>query len=180
MSNDPLMTPAEAKRRHKASKVQELALQGLTQGEIGKRVGMSQRGVGLLLARLTGGKAVKKAATSAQRQARAVTAAAALGASTGLPAAPEAIRRRAPGAGRKPAGDGGERVQDYPSVMLRLPVPTLALLKAAAKVQGVPAWRLVNEAVLASIGALKGADAEDVRRMAEREAERLAAKHGGK
>jgi len=181
MNNDPLVTPAEAKRRQKAIKVQELALQGLTQGEIGKRVGMSQRGVGLILARLSGGKAgkaVRKAATSAQRQARAVTAAAALGAPEAFPAAPEAIRRRAPGAGRKPAGDGGERVQDYPSVMLRLPVATLAKLKAAAAVQGVSAWRLINAAVLAYIDALTGSEAEDVRRLARREAERLAAKYG--
>ena len=76
MNNDHTVTPAEAKRRQRVLKVQALALEGLTQGEIGKRVGMSQRGVGLILARLSGGKAVRKAATSAQRQARAVTAAA--------------------------------------------------------------------------------------------------------
>lgn len=184
MNNDPLVTPAEAKRRQRVLKVQALALEGLTQGEIGKRVGMSQRGVGLILARLSGGgKAAKKAATSAQRQARAVTAAAALGAPTAFPAAPTAlpaaIRRRAPGAGRKPAGDDGERVKDYPTVMLRLPVATLAQLKAAAAVRGVPAWRLINEAVLAFVEGLTGAEAEDVRRLAKREAERLAAKHGG-
>jgi len=63
--------------------------------------------------------------------------------------------------------------------MLRLPVPTLAKLKAAAVVRGVPAWRLINEAVLAYVETLTGAEAEDVRRLAKREAERLIAKHGG-
>lgn len=58
-------------------------------------------------------------------------------------------------------------------MMLRLPVATLAKLKAAAAVQGVPSWRVINAVVLAS------AEAEDVRRMAKREAERLKVKHGG-
>lgn len=94
-----------------------------------------------------------------------------------VPVAPEAIRRRAPGAGRKPAGDGGERVRDYPVVMLRLPVATLAKLKGAAAVRGVPVWRLIDAAVLAYIDAVTGAEAEDMRRMAKREAERLKVKH---
>ena len=179
MNNDHTVTPAEAKRRQRVLKVQALALEGLTQGEIGKRVGMSQRGVGLILARLSGGKAVRKAATSAQRQARAVTAAAALGAPVAVPVAAEAIRQRAPGAGRKPAGTGGERVRDYPAVMLRLPVATLAKLKALAAVRGVPIWRLIDAAVLAFVAAVPGDEAEDVRRLAKREAERLKVKHQG-
>ena len=172
------ITPAEDKRRQRALKVKALALEGLTQGEIGTRVGLSQRGVGLILARLSGGKAVRKAATSAQRHARAVTAAAALGAPVAVPVAAEAIRQRALGAGRKPAGDGGERVRDYPAVMLRLPVATLAKLKALAAVRGVPIWRLIDAAVLAFVAAVPGDEAEDVRRLAKREAERLTTKHG--
>ena len=85
--------------------------------------------------------------------------------------------KRAPGAGRKPAGADGVRVRDYPGLMLRLPVPTLAKLKALSAVRGVPIWRLVDAAVLASVEALKGADAEDVRRLAKREIERLEAKY---
>lgn len=81
-----------------------------------------------------------------------------------------------PGAGRKPAGDGGGRVRDYPGLMLRLPVETLARLKALSAVRGVPIWRLVDGAVLASIEALKGAEAEDVRRLTKWEAPRLRAK----
>lgn len=49
-------------------------------------------------------------------------------------------------------------------MMLRLPVATLVKLKAAAAVEGVPSWRVINAVVLAS------AEAEDVRRMANGEA----------
>ncbi len=82
-----------------------------------------------------------------------------------------------PGAGRKPAGAGGVRVKDYPGLMLRLPVPTLARLKAVSKVRGIPIWRCVDEAVNAYVDALRGRDAEDTRRMAAREAGSLRAKH---
>lgn len=86
-------------------------------------------------------------------------------------------KRRAPGAGRKPGGVDGRRVRDYPPVMLRLPVDTLARLKALAAVQGVPVWRVVETAVLAVIDAQTGADAATARRLAKREAKRLRLKH---
>lgn len=86
-------------------------------------------------------------------------------------------KRRAPGAGRKPGGVDGRRVRDYPPVMLRLPVDTLARLKALAAVQGVPVWKVVETAVLAVIDAQTGADAATARRLAKREAERLRVKH---
>jgi hypothetical protein len=172
MNNDTTgFTKAEERRRQRALRVQALSLEGFTQAEIAKRVGLTQRGVGKILARLTGGRQPGKAVT---RKARAVAAAAALGAPV---AAPEAIRRRAPGAGRKPSGDGGERVRDYPPVMLRLPVPTLAKLKALAAVRGVPVWRLIDAAVLAYVQGLKKDEAEDVRRLERRELERLRARY---
>ena len=62
--------------------------------------------------------------------------------------------------------------------MLRLPVATLAKLKALAAVRGVPIWRLIDAAVLAFVAAVPGDEAEDVRRLAKREAERLTTKHG--
>ena len=86
-------------------------------------------------------------------------------------------RKRAPGAGRKPAGEGVALVRDYPTVMLRLPVATLAQLKALAAVRSVPVWRTIDAAVLAYVEALTGAEAEDVRRLAKREAGRLKAKY---
>jgi hypothetical protein len=39
------LTQAEERRRQRALKVQALALEGLTQAEIGKRVNLSQRGL---------------------------------------------------------------------------------------------------------------------------------------
>jgi hypothetical protein len=174
MNNSSGLTAAEDKRRQRALKVQALALEGLTQAEIGKRVGLTQRGVGVILSRLSGGKPAKRARSEAQSQARAVVAAVALG----VPVASNApVRHRAPGAGRKPAGEGGVRVRDYPTVMLRLPVATLASLKALAAVRGVPIWRVIDAAVLAFVDAVPGADAQDVRRLAKRELERLKAKH---
>ena len=87
------------------------------------------------------------------------------------------VRKRAPGAGRKPAGEGVELVREYPTVMLRLPVATLAQLKALAAVRSVPVWRTIDAAVLAYVEALTGAEADDVRRLAKREAGRLKAKY---
>jgi hypothetical protein len=168
------LSPAEAKRRDKALKVQTLALEGLTQAEIGKRVGMSQRGVGLLLKRLAPGRAPKRAITAAQAQARAATAAAVLGVPVAEPV--REVRRRAPGGGRKPSGADGAKVSDYPAVMFRLPAATVASLKALALVRGVPMWRLVDEAVSGYVGAVRGDEAEDMRRLAKRQLERLEAK----
>jgi hypothetical protein len=75
--------------------------------------------------------------------------------------------------GRPPSGAAGERVADYPQLTTRIPPPTLAKLKAWSKVTGLPAWRLVADAVEAAVDRLEGHDAEDVRRMARREASRL-------
>lgn len=168
------ITPAEEKRRLRALKVQALALEGLTQKEIGKRVGMSQRGVGLILARLAPGRPAKKAITEAQTQARAAAAAAVLGVPEPEPR--RDVRRRAPGGGRKPSGADGAKVSEYPAVMFRLPAATVAHLKALAMVRGVPQWQLVNEALNTYLGTVRGDDAHDMKRLAKRELERLEAK----
>lgn len=49
--------------------------------------------------------------------------------------------------GRPPLGARGERVSDYPQVMIRLPVETKALLDALSGVTGTPIWRLIDQAV---------------------------------
>jgi hypothetical protein len=77
-------------------------------------------------------------------------------------------RKRAPGAGRKPEGEGGTRVADYRRVAVRLPAGTDAKLRAWSAVTNVPVWKLVAEAVEAAVSALDGADAADVRRLARR------------
>lgn len=86
-------------------------------------------------------------------------------------------RKRAPGGGRKPAGDGGVRVRDLPGLQLRLPVYTVARLKALSAARGVPVWRLVDSACRAYLGALRGLEAGEVGRRAKREATRLRAKY---
>jgi hypothetical protein len=49
--------------------------------------------------------------------------------------------------GRPPAGDGGERVKDYPQVSFRLPKSARDKLVALSKVRKQPQWRLIVESV---------------------------------
>jgi len=49
--------------------------------------------------------------------------------------------------GRPPAGDGGERVKDYPQVSFRMPQPSRDKLIALSKVRQTPQWRLLVESV---------------------------------
>lgn len=76
------------------------------------------------------------------------------------------------GPGRPPAGYDGHAVRDYPRVMLRVPPTTAARLRAWSDVSGIPAWRLITDAIEAALAQLQGADAEDVRRLAKRYVER--------
>jgi predicted DNA-binding protein len=78
------------------------------------------------------------------------------------------------GIGRPPGGASGERVRDYPKVMLRLPPETAARLKAWRDISGRPAWQLIAESIEAAISQLEGADAGDVRRLAKRYLRRYA------
>jgi hypothetical protein len=84
-------------------------------------------------------------------------------------------RKRAPGGGRPPEGEGGVRVADYPRLAVRVPPATAARLRAWADVSGVPAWKLVAESVDAAVSRLEGVDATDVRRLASRYAKRYRA-----
>ena len=49
--------------------------------------------------------------------------------------------------GRPPAGDGGERVKDYPQVSFRLPRNVRDKLLALSAVREQPQWRLIVESV---------------------------------
>lgn len=49
--------------------------------------------------------------------------------------------------GRPPVGARGERVSDYPQVMIRLPHETKETLEALSGLTGTPVWRLIDEAV---------------------------------
>lgn len=86
------------------------------------------------------------------------------------------VRRRAPGGGRKPAGADGVKVSDYPAVLVRLPAATVASLRALAMVRGVSVSRVVDAAVGGYLATVHGDDAQDMRRLARREHERLEAK----
>jgi hypothetical protein len=49
--------------------------------------------------------------------------------------------------GRPATGVRGERVSDYPQVMIRLPQPTKDALDALSGATGTPIWRLIDLAV---------------------------------
>lgn len=49
--------------------------------------------------------------------------------------------------GRPATGMRGERVSDYPQVMIRLPQPTKDALDALSGATGTPIWRLIDLAV---------------------------------
>lgn len=85
-------------------------------------------------------------------------------------------RKRAPGGGRKPAGDRGEKVSEYPAQIFRMPIRTLAPLRALAIVRGVPLWRLMDDAARAYLDRVRGTEAEQVNALAKQEAARLRAK----
>jgi predicted DNA-binding protein len=49
--------------------------------------------------------------------------------------------------GRPPSGARGEKVSDYPQVMIRLPHDTKDVLDALSGLTGTPVWRLIDQAV---------------------------------
>lgn len=49
--------------------------------------------------------------------------------------------------GRPPVGARGEKVSDYPQVMIRLPQETKDVLDALSGLTGTPVWRLIDAAV---------------------------------
>src|SRR5688572_29042764 len=62
-------------------------------------------------------------------------------------ARPAIINLKPRRAGRPPTGPHGERVSQYPPVMIRLPGPTKQLLEALRAVSGRPVWDIVNTAL---------------------------------
>jgi hypothetical protein len=50
-------------------------------------------------------------------------------------------------AGRPASGPSGQKVSEYPQVMIRLPRQTKATLEALSAATGVPVWQLVDRAV---------------------------------
>ena len=56
-------------------------------------------------------------------------------------------RRKTVRMGRPPVGSDGEKVSEYPQVMIRLPHETKATLDALSGLTGTPIWRLIDQAV---------------------------------
>ena len=65
-----------------------------------------------------------------------------------------ATKKNASRIGRPATGVRGERVSDYPQVMIRLPQPTKDALDALSGATGTPIWRLIDVAVESYIKAL--------------------------
>ena len=60
-------------------------------------------------------------------------------------------RRKSGRLGRPPVGTDGEKVSEYPQVMIRLPRETKATLDARSGLTGTPIWRLIDQAVAAYV-----------------------------
>jgi hypothetical protein len=60
--------------------------------------------------------------------------------------------------GRRPVGLHGEKVSEYPQVMIRLPHQTKITLDALSGLTGTPIWRLVDQAVDVYVQALPEAE----------------------
>jgi hypothetical protein len=58
-----------------------------------------------------------------------------------------AIKKPARPRGRRPVGLHGEKVSEYPQVMIRLPHQTKMTLDALSGLTGTPIWRLVDQAL---------------------------------
>ena len=67
--------------------------------------------------------------------------------------------------GRPPAGDGGERVKDYPQVSFRLPKSARDTLIALSKVRKLPQWRLIVDSVECYVRDLPPAEQTKIARM---------------
>lgn len=60
--------------------------------------------------------------------------------------------------GRPPSGPQGERVSRYPALTVRIPPATKDTLLALAAMRKTPAWRLVDDAILAFVEHLPTAE----------------------
>jgi len=77
-------------------------------------------------------------------------------------------RRTGNKVGRPPAGDGGERVKDYPQVSFRLPKAARDKLLALSIVRKQPQWRLIVDSVECYLRDLPSRDRAQIGRMMNR------------
>ena len=67
--------------------------------------------------------------------------------------------------GRPPAGEGGERVKDYPQVSFRLPKASRDKLVALSTVRKQPQWRLIVESVECYLRDLPRSEQAQIKRL---------------
>lgn len=146
-----------AKMQRRDVDIKRLTAAGESQSAIGVALGLTQSGVGTAQVRL-GLRSPSNKPTEAPTPA---------------------VKRRAAGGGRKPAGPDGVLVRNLPGLMLRLTPVALSNLKALSVIQAIPIWRLVDGFVTRNIEQLTGALAEDVRRLAKHELARIRADYPG-
>lgn len=78
--------------------------------------------------------------------------------------------------GRPPIGRKGEKVSDYPQVMIRLPHETKDVLEALSGLTGTPVWRLIDQAVDTYVRQLSDAERRLLTSVRQRRAAGNAAK----
>jgi hypothetical protein len=85
-------------------------------------------------------------------------------------------RTKATRPGRPPVGRKGEKVSDYPQVMIRLPHETKDVLEALSGLTGTPVWRLIDQAVASYVRQLSEAERKLLASVRQRRAAGNAAK----
>jgi hypothetical protein len=78
--------------------------------------------------------------------------------------------------GRPPIGRKGEKVSDYPQVMIRLPQDTKDVLEALSGLTGTPVWRLIDQAVDTYVKQLSESERKLLASVRQRRAAALATK----
>jgi hypothetical protein len=86
-------------------------------------------------------------------------------------------RRKSARLGRPPVGSDGEKVSEYPQVMIRLPRETKATLDALSGLTGTPIWRLIDQAVAAYVEQMPEAQRKLLTGVRERRAHERGGRH---
>jgi len=86
-------------------------------------------------------------------------------------------RRKSARMGRPPVGRDGEKVSEYPQVMIRLPRATKATLDALSGLTGTPIWRLIDQAVAVYVDQMPDAQRKLLVGVRERRAHERNSRH---
>jgi hypothetical protein len=86
-------------------------------------------------------------------------------------------RRKSVRMGRPPVGSDGEKVSEYPQVMIRLPRATKATLDALSGLTGTPIWRLIDQAVAVYVDQMPDAQRKLLAGVRDRRARERSSRH---